>query len=368
MTGAVLYVDDEASNLLVFEAALKKHLPVLTATSGEKALELLRAHEVAVLVADQRMPGMTGVQLIEVVKGEFPDVLRMLMTAYSDLDAAIDAINLGQVQRYIQKPWEPVQLRSELTQARDLFLSRRRASELERRLVSTERVYALGVIAAGIAHEIRNPLSALTMDLDLAQMLLATAPGPGPSELTQTRFTLADAQHAVGSIKDITESVELSTRERQDGPVDLKEIVELACRSVRGEMRRRGRIELKLQAVPKVQGSATRLGQVVLNLLVNALEAMDPVKRISNEAVIELAENAGHVVLSVTDNGPGIEPAVLAHVFDPFFTTKRQGGTGLGLAISKTIVTELGGALEVQSSPGQGTRFWVRLPSLGKAV
>jgi signal transduction histidine kinase len=319
-----------------------------------------------VLVADQRMPGMTGVQLIEVVRGEFPDVLRMLMTAYSDLDAAIDAINLGRVQRYIQKPWEPVQLLSELTQARDLFLSRRRLSELERRLVSTERVYALGVIAAGIAHEIRNPLSALPMDLDLAQMLLAEA--PGPSELTQTRSTLSDAQHAVGSIKDITESVELSTRERQDGPVDLKEIVELACRSVRGEMRRRGRIELKLSAVPKVQGSPTRLGQVVLNLLVNALEAMDPAKRTTNLASIELGESAGHVVLAVTDNGPGIEPGVLEHVFDPFFTTKRQGGTGLGLAISKTIVTELGGALEVQSSPGQGTRFWVRLPALGKAV
>ncbi len=364
MNGAVLYVDDETSNLLVFEAALKKHLPVLTANSGEKALALLRSNEIAVLVADQRMPGMTGVQLIEVVRQEFPDVLRMLMTAYSDLDAAIDAINLGQVQRYIQKPWEPVELLSELTQARDLFLSRRRLGELEQRLVTTERVYALGVIAAGIAHEIRNPLSALTMDIDLAQMLLSNT--PGPAQIDQTQKTLGDAHQAASSIKDITESVELSTRERQDGPVDLREVVELACRSVRGEMRRRGRIEQRLSTVPKVQGSPTRLGQVVLNLLVNALEAMDPEKRLANVATVELTENAGHVVLAVADNGPGIAPSVLPRVFDPFFTTKSQGGTGLGLAISKKIVHELGGALEVESSPGKGTRFWMRLPALGR--
>ena len=93
---------------------------------------------------------------------------------------------------------------------------------------------------------------------------------------------------------------------------------------------------------------------------------MDPEQRLANLATVELDRDARAVVLTVADNGPGIAPSVLPRVFDPFFTTKSQGGTGLGLAISKQIVHELGGVLRVESSPGRGTRFWMRLPALGR--
>lgn len=144
MSPYILYVDDELSNLVVFEAAFKGQLPVMTASSGSQALELMREHEVAVLLTDQRMPGMSGVELIARARSEHPDTVRMMMTAYSDLDAAVEAINLGQVHLYLRKPWEPVELKALLTQARDRYLAQRRVLELEQRLVSTERVYALG--------------------------------------------------------------------------------------------------------------------------------------------------------------------------------------------------------------------------------
>ena len=169
---SILYVDDEPANLVVFAAGLRGVLPVVTAPSGAAALELMRKQEIAVLVADQRMPGMSGVDLLDAVRTEFPDTVRILMTAYSDLEAAIDSINRGQVHLYLRKPWEPVELRQVLVQAVERYRAVRWANELERRMRETERMYSLGVIAMGVAHELRSPLTALTMNLELVTDLV----------------------------------------------------------------------------------------------------------------------------------------------------------------------------------------------------
>ena len=360
MSPYVLYVDDDAANLVVFESAFKAELPVLTAQNGAEALETMRRHEVAVLLTDQRMPGMSGVELIEKVRAEYPDTIRMLVTAYSDLEAAIGAINRGQVQLYLRKPWEPVELKLTLAQARERYIAGRRVVELERRLTSTERMYALGVIAAGVAHEIRTPLTALLMNLELIQVLLDGE--LGANTLAQMRASVGDASLAVRAITDITNSIELSTRSRNNTEVDVKEVVELACRSVKGELRRRGKLEVHLASVPPVWGSRTRLGQVALNLLVNALEALDPTSIERNAVKVRLTHQGEHVILTVEDNGPGIEADVVRRIFDPLFTTKGEGGTGLGLAISRQILQELGGTIEVKSQSGHGTTFVVQLP------
>jgi two-component system NtrC family sensor kinase len=360
MSPYILYVDDELSNLVVFEAAFKGQLPVMTASSGSQALELMREHEVAVLLTDQRMPGMSGVELIARARSEHPDTVRMMMTAYSDLDAAVEAINLGQVHLYLRKPWEPVELKALLTQARDRYLAQRRVLELEQRLVSTERVYALGVIAAGVAHEIRTPLTTLSMNLELVGMLLSEH--LDPDQLHQARRSLADIGLAAEAILEITNALELSTRSRNDAEVDLKEVFELAARSVRSEARQRGTVRLELATVPLVKGTRVRLGQVAVNLLLNALQAFDPARQEQNLVVVRLTHDGQRVKFSVDDNGPGMAAEVQHRIFDPFFTTKSEGGTGLGLAISRQIILELGGSIDVTSVVGQGTSFVVRLP------
>lgn len=361
MSPFVLYVDDDTSNLVVFESGLRDELPVLTAKSGAEALETMRRHEVAVLLTDQRMPGMSGVELIERVRSEYPDTIRMLVTAYSDLEAAIGAINRGHVHLYLRKPWEPVELKLALAQARDRYLAGRRVVELERRLTATERMYALGVIAAGVAHEIRTPLTALLMNLELVQMLLDG--DLAPPAVNQLRNSVGDAVLAVKAITDITNSIELSTRSHNDTAVDLREVVELACRSVKGEVRRRGKLDVELRSVPPVWGSRTRLGQVALNLLVNALEALEPSSADRNHIKVRLYSEGSQVVFSVEDNGPGIEPRDLKRIFDPLFTTKSEGGTGLGLAISRQILQELGGTIDLVTELGRGSTFFVRLPA-----
>lgn len=354
---AVLYVDDEPNNLVVFAAGLKGTLPVLTAPSGQAALELMRQHEVAVVVSDQRMPGMSGVDLLDLVRTEFPDTVRIMMTAYSDLEAAIDSINRGQVHLYLRKPWEPVELRQVLVQAVERYRAVRWANELERRMRGTERMYSLGVIAMGVAHELRGPLTALTMNLELISEVLGDVSGKKLLE-----GALKDSRTSVRSLADIISSVEQSTRSRKDEDVNFKEVVEFAVRSAAGELRHRGQFKLTTCEVPPIRASRTRLGQVVLNLLVNAIEALDPEQRPRNQLTVTLSLRDGTAVLEVEDNGSGIPPEVVSRVFDPFFTTKVDGGTGLGLAISKQIVEELGGKIEVSSTMGKGTCFQVHLP------
>jgi len=372
MSAIVLYVDDDRANLVVFEAALDGILPIRTASSGAEALEILRGEEVAVLLTDQRMPGMSGVELAEQAKVEFPDTVRVLITAYSDLNAAVDAINRGQIHLYLRKPWEPRELRLALESARERYLTAKRMRELEKRLVATERVYALGVVAAGIAHEIRGPMGVIEsnvqvlrervaeLQVDFAHGLLT--PNRAEPTLHELEAILADCAEATQNVLEITRSIEVSTRSSSSASVDLREVVRLVTRSIRMELYQRGRLELELGEVPPVAGSRTKLGQVVLNLVVNALEAMSPETRKTNLLRVRLWSEVDRVRLLVEDNGPGIPPETLDRIFDPFFTTKAEGGTGLGLAISRRIVEECEGSMEVTSVLGVGTRFLVDLP------
>jgi signal transduction histidine kinase len=372
MSAIVLYVDDDRANLVVFEATLEGVLPIRTASSGVEALQVLRSEEVAVLLTDQRMPGMSGVELAEQAKVEFPDTVRVLITAYSDLNAAVDAINRGQIHLYLRKPWEPRELRLALESARERYLTARRMRELEKRLVATERVYALGVVAAGIAHEIRGPIGVLQTNVQVLREGVATLqtgiaqgtvePDHADRQLLEMESILADCAEATQNVLEITRSIEVSTRSSTAAAVDLREVIRLVTRSIRMELYQRGRLDLELGEVPEVAGSRTKLGQVVLNLVVNALEAMSPETRKTNLLRVKLWAEDDRVRLLIEDNGPGIPPETLDRIFDPFFTTKAEGGTGLGLAISRRIVEECEGSMEVTSVLGVGTRFLVDLP------
>ncbi len=367
----ILYVDDDPSNLVILEAALDGILPVLTVGSGPAALELMRSQEISVLLTDQRMPGMSGVDLAEAVKDEFPETIRMMITAYSDINAAIEAINRGQVHLYLRKPWDAREIRLSLEMARERYMVGRRLQEMERRLITSERVYSLGVIAAGLAHEIRNPLSALQTNLQLVAgcleqveaKLAAKGDDVLASALAELKEPLLDCEQASAAILEITRSVELTSRSEDRDLIDLGEVVSLAVRSLRPQLMRTAELDLQIPSLPMVRGSRTRLGQVILNLMLNSLEAMDPGRRRENRIWIRTSSAADELRLEIEDNGPGIPSDHLNRIFDPFFTTKSNGGTGLGLAITKRIVEEHGGSLQVRSETGSGSCFTITLPA-----
>jgi signal transduction histidine kinase len=369
---AILYIDDDRGNLTVFEAVCDEEFEVLTAQGGKEGLEMLMSHEIAVLVSDQRMPGMTGVDVLEAARSVAPDAVRILITAYSDLTEAVAAINRGAVERYIRKPWQPDELRMALRDAMALYNTRRKLQSLERRLIETERVYALGVVAAGVAHELRNPMTALVAMIDLAaaneqrvldDILQGKAP-PVIDFLRKNLQLLMEANQAADQVMEITRGMELGQRHRENRRVDVKEVVNLTLRILRSEFLKRAALQLELEpGTPEIIGSPHRLGQVFLNLVVNALQALPDDRASTNRVTIRVRTADDKVVIEVGDNGPGIPDPVLHRIFDPFFTTKEEGGTGLGLAISRTIVEELGGRIAVTTSPDRGTIFSVLLPA-----
>jgi signal transduction histidine kinase len=374
MTDTVLYVDDDHANLVVLKATCAEEFDVITAASGPEALEILKEREVAVLLADQRMPGMSGVEVFEATQDLYPDTVRILITAYSDLSDAVNAINRGKIRRYIRKPWEPDELKAILREGIESYQTKRKIIQLETRLIETERTYALGVVAAGVAHELRNPLAAMVMGLDLAQLRLdklATDLRAGVnvesnhiSAISRVRGQIGEVVAAAERVSEITKGMELGHRRRdEESTADLKEIVELTLTFVRAAVLKQAHLKVEVDPVPQVKGSPTKLGQVMTNLLVNAMQAMPERSRAENLISVSLrdAEEPGWVRLEVKDNGNGIPEDVLNHIFDPFFTTKTQGGTGLGLAISRKIVEESDGRIEVSSDPGIGTTFAVLL-------
>ena len=316
---------------------------------------------------------MTGVELFEATREHYPDTVRILITAYSDLTDAINAINRGQVRGYLRKPWEPEHLKATLREALEVYDTRRKVRELERRLLETERVYSLGVVAASVAHELRNPLTALLTTLDLAEMRLkslidglSSGRSIPPDEVESVKKVgdqISRAKQAVDQITEITSGIELSHRRRdEERTADMKEVANLTLRCVRAELLKRAQIQVEIEPSPPVLGSPNKLGQVVMNLLINALQALPDRPRGQNLVSLRLKPAGNCVRLEVEDNGSGIPQDVLVKIFDPFFTTKAHGGTGLGLAISKQIIEEVQGRISVESELGRGTRFSVELP------
>ncbi|QSQ16433.1 ATP-binding protein [Myxococcus landrumensis] len=238
---------------------------------------------------------------------------------------------------------------------------------LESQLLLAERMASVGTLAAGVAHEINNPLAYVSSNLAYVRDLLAL-PALSSEQLPELREVVAEALDGAARVCAIVRDLRTFARgdEERHGPVDVTRAVEGALRLVRNELTHRARVVCTMEPVPPVHGNEVRLGQVVLNLLVNALQALPPRPAEENRVRVSLRTGrAGQVELEVTDNGTGMTPEVQRRIFDPFFTTRPVGeGTGLGLSICHTLVQAMGGRIEVSSALDWGTTFRVVLPAL----
>jgi PAS domain S-box-containing protein len=239
--------------------------------------------------------------------------------------------------------------------------------QMEARLAQSERLAALGTLLAGIAHEVNNPLSYTLLGIEQGLAALDQAATPS-GETAKLREALESAHHGATRVAAIVGQIRASSRSdvEERGPVELRRVLEAALRVAQNEIHHRARLVTQLADVPALMGSAQRLEQVFLNLLVNAVQAL-PDGRAENEIRVSLARAAtGEVIVEVADNGPGIAEDVRSRIFDPFFTTKPVGiGLGLGLSICHGIVSAHGGTIAVESAPGRGTTFRVALPGPG---
>jgi PAS domain S-box-containing protein len=234
---------------------------------------------------------------------------------------------------------------------------------MERELVQAEKLSTVGVLAAGILHELSTPLSYVQANLEQAKVELAgLEDGPRSRAL---RSGVADALEGSQRATTIVRDLRLFARANDGtrGAFDVNDAVRMALRMAQHELKHRTTVVTELGEVPFAVGQLTEVSQVFLNLLVNAAHAIAPGDPRGNLVRVATTMAKERAVAVVSDTGAGIPPQALPRIFDPFFTTKPAGvGTGLGLAISRDIVIRLGGEIRVESAVGRGTTFTVELP------
>ena len=385
----VLFVDDDRVALKMLNGLLvAEAYDTVFADSGAKALEIMAQRPVAVIVTDLEMPGMHGIALLAAVREKYPGTIRLALSARNDTDSLINAINTGQVYRYIVKPWNFEELKVTVHQALALFdmqqenrelmarleennrLLESRVAERTRQLVAVEKQAEIGKHAAYIVHNLNSPLQVLRSSQELAAAKLADLPPELMSGLSThlraIRTGLTDIEQIVAGILGHVGKSRFLKTERVDinGVIQQELVLFDLDQTFKNQVKKTVDLAPDL---PPILGNRLQIKQIVDNLIKNALDAMVPVEE-KNLRVATRVEDGG-TVIAVADSGTGITEADLSRIFRPDFTTKPAGkGTGLGLASVKSMVAAYGGRLHVDSRAGEGTVFEVWIPVVADTV
>lgn len=395
----LLVVDDEplALNLAkrVFES--ESDIALLSATSAVRALEMAMVHDIDLVITDQRMPEMTGLQFLARVREVRPRALRVLLTAFPDTSVALKAINEGLLYRFILKPWEPEDMRvtvrraletKRLSDEHDRLVNQLKTSYDE--LIQSEHMAALGRLSAGIGYELKmaiEPLRASIGELgvELARLVdtaraasRAIQQDFAPTEASALKDrvvrvtpelsgaaekSLDAVREGVARLETLASGIQGYTAAGEPEPFDINQAVLSAMQLLSHRLRQAVRLERDLQAVPLVRCRGPEITQVVLNLLSNAADA---VQRVSQPTIqVRTRQDGTRVRLEVADNGAAFDPASSHQLFKPFaFERAAAGDRGLGLSICKSIVESHGGQIEAGADGASGTRFTVTLPAI----
>ncbi len=333
-----------------------------------------------VVISDHSLPRFSGLAALTTLQSTGRDIPFILVSGTIGETLAVAAMKAG-AHDYVLKDQLtrlPAAVEREVREA-GIRAEERRMRE---QLIISERMASAGTLAAGVAHEINNPLAVAMANLEFITTTLASlkaelraraAEAPGEhvlgwldGKLGEVSEPLAEAHEAVDRIRTIVRDVKLFSRSQDEhsGPIDVQRVIESSLRLAWNEIRHRATLVKEYTCAPKVEANESRLGQVVLNLIVNAAQSIPEGCAEKNTIrVVSKTTDAGWALIEVGDTGSGIPPADLDRIFDPFFTTKPVGvGTGLGLAICHRIVTDLNGRIEVESDCGKGTTFRVLLP------
>jgi len=366
-----LVVDDSSSMRGLLRALLcERDYEVTAVASAEEALRAHLERPFQLMLVDWTLPGMSGLELCRLVRSRpgGQDVVLLVITGRNrpeDLNAVLDA----GASDYLSKPIDPEILATRLHIAeRTIEEATRRSEErrdMESRLAFADRMASVGTLAAGVAHELNNPLMYVLSNLHLTREQIDSR--DEAAWLEHAKQQLDEAIHGAVRMQNIVRDLKTFSRvdDEQPGNIDIQSVLESSINICWNEVRHRATLERELGDTPPVDVNESRLGQVFLNLLINAAQAM-PKRRVhANRITVRTrTDEEGWAVIEVVDNGTGIEPDRMSRVFEPFFTTKDVSeGTGLGLSICRNIVREAGGTIDVRSELDRGTTFVVRLPA-----
>ncbi|MEC9464271.1 MAG: hybrid sensor histidine kinase/response regulator [Myxococcota bacterium] len=377
----ILYVDDDEANRVIFDLTFKNAFNIITAESGKRALEILGNEKVSVLLTDQRMPGMTGNELLKQVKENHPEVIRIILTAYSQLDPILRAVNEGLVARYILKPWDKDELESMLRWAIEASKLGEEDSALQARLLQTERLVTLGSIAAAVFHDLNQPLAYFYNNCVRLQQFCEVLPtieamlskNDIPSqhrELIQDLTEelpeiVSDMNSGCGLMQDLTHSLrkfvsQESTPEDGTEPYPIINYAMSLCRSA--AIKSRGMITYRgVQELPAVKIGSTELTQILFNLINNAAQALDRESSERGIVTIDAQIQQDSIEFSIADTGVGMSADMISNFGKPFISTKQEG-TGLGVTQCRRLIGKAGGVFSIDSTVGVGTTIRFSLP------
>jgi signal transduction histidine kinase len=331
-----------------------------------------------IVLSDWRMPELDALAALAIVKELAPDLPFVIVSGTVGEEGAVQGMRAG-AHDFMTKA-RLVRLLPTIERELGEAALRKERRKLEEQLVISDRMASVGTLAAGVAHEINNPLAALMANLDFAAQDLARLVEDARTRPTDDAWRdwlarridevaepLRDARESSARVRHIVRDLKVFSRsvdEERPRPVEVRRVLESSLRMAWNEIRHRARLVKDYAEVPPVQATESRLGQVLLNLIVNAAQAIPEGRAENNEIRIRTGMgDAKRVLVEVRDTGTGIAPEHLPRIFDAFFTTKRVGmGTGFGLAICHRIVTSIGGEIAVESELGSGSTFRLLLP------
>ncbi|MFA5903740.1 MAG: ATP-binding protein [Desulfobacula sp.] len=413
--------DDYVSRLLVKKAVTKMGHDVIEAENGLLAWQSFLDQTPDMIISDWMMPEMDGITLCRNIRssGRKTYAYIILLTAKDRITDLVEVFEAG-ADDYIIKPFKPDELRSRLKTGEriialerdhhrlqeELMLQNRKLdSTLEElkatqaQILQSEKMASIGQLAAGVAHEINNPIGFIGSNLDALSgymtdvtELISLYQGLTLSLKEQDRAAAdPDIEDRVKAISEFEERIEIDYL-KQDIPdllkdckegtqrvgkivadlkffahpgqdrkmaVDINKCLDSTLNVAHNELKYKAEVIREFGEIPAVEGFPQKLNQVFMNILVNAAQAIDQ----KGEVRVRTEKDGEDVVISISDTGCGIKEEHLAKIFDPFFTTKEVGkGTGLGMNIAYNIVRDHGGTINIQSTFGEGTTFTVRLP------
>lgn len=368
----LLIVDDEIRVLDVLVKTFESDYKIFKATNGIDALEILKKAPIEVIITDERMPKMGGMSFLKNAREILPNTVNIILTAYTDLSVAIDAINSGIVYRYLVKPWDTDELRITIRQAFERFnllntnklltqelldknLELRKKlvelNETQEKLIRTEKLAVVGQLTASIGHELRNPLSRIKT----AAALLRNEIKETNSESDEL-LKIVDNEVMI-STKIINDLLDFS-RERKPNlkPHDLNTIVIETLNRIRFP----DYISIEQQldrSIPQLNLDDGQIQQIIINLMMNSIQATDN----GGKIYVKTSLKDETVNLTIKDTGCGIAQENLDKIFEPLFTTKPKG-IGLGMSIVKMLVEKHGGHMQIQSRLNIGTTVTLTFP------
>jgi len=379
---AILYVDDEEKSLKYFAKAFDDQFRILTASNAQDGLKLLEEHkdDIGLLMTDQRMPGEKGVWLLEKARQLRPRIIRILATAFADMEAAIAAVNTGAIYKYITKPWDPPQLENTLKRGLEFFIVQRERDQLLREKMSVlhnmmiaDRIVSLGLLAAGLSHHIRNALVAVKTFLDLA-----------PAKMEEEKMDLhglrnpdfwkeyyQNVQGQISRINNMLKDLWTASEKpafRFADRVQLREVVTDSIEELKGGFAAKNiqvdnQVNESLPALSVDKPKFYRLFELLLKDEMASLPAGSRIT-ISASLINNAPPDKQEIQIQVADNGPGLPKEALRLVFDPFVVRSDSPiEYGIHLMACYFIVYHHGGRIEAKSEEGRGTTFILRLPT-----